>query len=87
MAFYTLHFTPVTISSSGAYITATNQGDNQNFTLSSLPTSTNYSALINNGVYTVDDTSYPFTVIGLTMTFSSPLPADLANKIIKLQCI
>jgi hypothetical protein len=85
MAFYTLHFIPV--GSTGAYITATNTGDNQNYLLSQLPTSPNYTAIMNNGIYTVDDTNFPFTVSGLTMTFASPLPADLAGTIIRLQCI
>jgi hypothetical protein len=91
MPFYSLHFTPAEDGTSGGtagkIISATNTGDNQHYILSDVATSEEYTAIINNGIYTVDDTNYPFTVSSLSLVFNSPLPADLAGTIIRLQCV
>lgn len=74
-------------SSAGAVISATDSGDHQNYTLSTSPTTSSYYILMNNGIYTTDDSSFPFSVSGTTLTFTKPLPADLASTIIKLICV
>lgn len=75
------------IGGTGSIIAATNTGDDQTYTLAQAPTSMNYYAIINNGSYTTDDALFPFSVTGTTLTFTSPLPNDLANTIIKLICV
>lgn len=71
----------------GSILTTTNDGDDQNYTLSGPPTSSSYYAIINNGSYTTGDINFPFSVTGLTLTFTSPLPSDLANTQIFLVCV
>lgn len=70
-----------------AIITATNSGNDQDYTLAEAPTSTTYYVLINNLSYTSDDVSFSFTVSSTTLSFDSPLPSDLANTQIKLVCL
>lgn len=50
-------------------------------------TSTQYYVIMNNGSYTTDDTAFPFSVTGTTLTFTSTLPNDLAATLIKLVCV
>ncbi len=76
-----------TSSSSGAVISATDSGDHQNYDLLESPTTSSFYAIINNGLYTPDDTAFPFSVTGTVLTFSSPLPDDLASTLIKLVCV
>lgn len=73
--------------STGVIIAATNSGDGQNYNLAQSPTTSVYYIIMNNGSYTADDASFPFTVSGAVLTFASPLPSDLANTLIKLICI
>lgn len=68
---------------SGSVIDATNSGDDQNYNLSAEPSS-EYLVLMNNGVYSEDDTAFPYSISGATLSFDSALPADLASKIIKV---
>jgi hypothetical protein len=71
----------------GSIITATDSGDHTIYNLASPITSTNYYAIINNGMYTPDDPGFPFTVVASTLTFSSALPDDLASTLIKIVCV
>lgn len=73
--------------STGSIIAATNSGDNQNYTLAKAPTTAQYYALINNGMYTTNDAAFGFSVAGTTMTFNSALPSQLANTQIFLICV
>lgn len=79
---YTKSATPA-----GSIISATNTGDNKNYTLGSAPSTSSYYIIMNNGSYTTDDISFPFSVSGTTLTFTSTLPSDLAGTIIKLICV
>lgn len=71
----------------GSIISATDSGDHKTYNLASPITSNNFYAIINNGMYTPDDLSFPFTAVGSTLTFSSALPTDLASTIIKIVCV
>lgn len=72
---------------SGSIINATNSGDNKTYNLTGAPTTSSYYALVNNEMYTTDDAQFPFSVVGSQLIFSSALPSDTANTIIKLVCV
>lgn len=71
----------------GSVISCSNSGDNQNYTLSQPLSTSSYYALINNLPYTTDDPVRGFSIAALTLTFNSALPADIANKLIKIICV
>lgn len=73
--------------SSGSIIAATDSGDHQDFNLAKTPTTASYYVIMNNGSYTTDDQSFPFSVSGTVLTFVSPLPSDLYGTLIKLVCV
>lgn len=81
------YYRSVSSSATGSIISTTNTGDNKNYTLAMAATSTQYYVIMNNGSYTTDDTAFPFSVTGTTLTFTSTLPNDLAATLIKLVCV
>lgn len=68
---------------SGSIISAENSGDDQTYTLSATPSSERF-VIMNNGSYSSDDLSFPYSIIGTTLVFDNPLPADLADTLIKV---
>lgn len=74
-------------SGTGSIIATTNTGDNQNYILARAATSSIFYVILNNGFYTTDDSSFGFSVSGTILTFTTALPSDLANTIIKLVCL
>lgn len=71
----------------GSIRSATDSGDHQNYNLSGIATSSSYFVVMNNGSYSTDDSTYPFSVTGTVLTFTSALPTDLASTKIKLVCV
>lgn len=77
----------VVATSLGSIISAIDSGNHQDYNLAQSPTTSNYYSIINNGIYTTDDTAFGFSVVGTVLIFNSPLPSDIAGSIIKLVCI
>lgn len=77
----------VATGTTGSVILATNSGDGQNYTLAQLPTSTVRLVLMNNLLYSTTDSAFPWSIALTTLTFTSPLPSDLANTQIFLICL
>lgn len=76
-----------TIYNSKAIISTTNDGDDTNYTLSRALTSNVYFVIMNNMIYTTNDTAFPYSITGLTLTFDSALPSDLADTQIFIVCV
>mgnify|MGYP001601905980 FL=1 len=76
-----------TIYNSKAIISTTYTGNGTDFILSRALTSNVYFVIMNNAIYTTDDATFPYSITGTTLTFTSALPADLVDTIIRVVCV
>lgn len=75
------------LQSKSSIITLTDSGDHITFNPATPATSAVYYVIINNAIYTADNSDFPYSLISGNIVFDSALPSDLLSSVIKLVCL